>query len=220
MVFTHLSTKARENILNDISYYYSEKIVKHGTSPRGVDWKDESSQILRFEKLCKVIINDDFVVADLGCGFGKMYEYIHKKFRKFYYVGYDLSRNMIDQAKKFINDLNLGVNNFKLQQIDDLKELEYADYYIASGIFNVKMNYAEAEWLPYILDTLKKMNKLSKKGFSFNMLTKYSDKEYMRSDLYYADPLFIFDFCMRNFSRKVALLHDYGLYEFTIIVRK
>ena len=32
--------------------------------------------------------------------------------------------------------------------------------------------------------------------------------------------LFFFDFCKRNFSRNVALLHDYGLYDFTIIVRK
>ena len=52
------------------------------------------------------------------------------------------------------------------------------------------------------------------------MLTKYSDKEYMRDNLYYADPLFIFDYCKRNFSKQVALLHDYGLYEFTILVKK
>jgi len=63
------------------------------------------------------------------------------------------------------------------------------------------------------------MNQKSKRGFSFNMLTKYSDKEYMRDDLYYADPLFILDFCKRNFSKNVSLLHDYGLYEFTILVR-
>jgi hypothetical protein len=30
----------------------------------------------------------------------------------------------------------------------------------------------------------------------------------------------IFDICKRKFSRNVALLHDYGLYEFTILVRK
>jgi hypothetical protein len=42
----------------------------------------------------------------------------------------------------------------------------------------------------------------------------------MRPDLYYADPRAIFDHCKRTFSRWVALLHDYGLYEFTILVRK
>ena len=35
-----------------------------------------------------------------------------------------------------------------------------------------------------------------------------------------ADPAFFFDWCKRNFSRHVSLLHDYGLYEFTLLTRK
>ena len=42
----------------------------------------------------------------------------------------------------------------------------------------------------------------------------------MREELFYADPGWIFDQCMRRYSRHVALLHDYGLYEFTVLVRK
>jgi hypothetical protein len=42
----------------------------------------------------------------------------------------------------------------------------------------------------------------------------------MRDDLYYADPLFFFDYCKTRFSRFVTLIHDYPLYEFTILVRK
>jgi hypothetical protein len=42
----------------------------------------------------------------------------------------------------------------------------------------------------------------------------------MRSDLHYADPGRLFDYCKRRFARNVALLHDYGLYEFTLLVRK
>ncbi len=55
---------------------------------------------------------------------------------------------------------------------------------------------------------------------AFNLLTSYSDKDMMRPDLYYGDPLFYFDYCKRNFSQNVALLHDYGLFEFTILVKK
>jgi hypothetical protein len=64
------------------------------------------------------------------------------------------------------------------------------------------------------------MNSLSRAGFAFNALTKYSDAEFMRPDLYYADPLFLFDHCKCRYSKFVALLHDYPLYEFTILVRK
>ena len=105
-------------------------------------------------------------------------------------------------------------------QVDNLENIEKADYSVASGIFSVKMEHNESEWLSYILATLEQMNEKSIRGFSFNMLTKYSDKEYMKDNLYYADPLFIFDYCKRNFSKQVALLHDYGLYEFTILVKK
>lgn len=54
------------------------------------------------------------------------------------------------------------------------------------------------------------------------MLTKYSDEERMaeRPDLFYGDPLFYFDYCKRNQSRDVALLHEHGLYDFTILIRK
>jgi hypothetical protein len=42
----------------------------------------------------------------------------------------------------------------------------------------------------------------------------------MKPHLYYADPCDLFDLCKRRFSPQVTLLHDYGLYEFTILVRK
>jgi hypothetical protein len=62
------------------------------------------------------------------------------------------------------------------------------------------------------------MAELSRRGFAFNVLTKYSDPERMRPDLYYADPLFLFNYCKKSF-KSVALLHDYPLYEFTILVK-
>ena len=54
----------------------------------------------------------------------------------------------------------------------------------------------------------------------FNALTLYSDVEKRRGDLFYADPLAVFDRCKRQYSRFVTLLHDYPLYEFTIMVRR
>jgi hypothetical protein len=52
------------------------------------------------------------------------------------------------------------------------------------------------------------------------MLTSYSDAEKMRDDLYYGDPLIFFDRSKRRHARNVALLHDYGLWEWTLLVRK
>ena len=61
---------------------------------------------------------------------------------------------------------------------------------------------------------------LGARGFGFNALTLYSDADKRRPDLYYADPLELFDHCKRTYSRFVTLLHDYPLYEFTLLVRR
>ena len=95
-----------------------------------------------------------------------------------------------------------------------------ADYSVASGIFNVKLDATDEDWLAYILDAIQALDRASRKGFAFNCLTRYSDPERMRANLFYADPCFLFDHCKRRLSRHVAILHDYGLYEFTMLVRK
>jgi SAM-dependent methyltransferase len=202
-------------ILENINHYYTDKIKIYGATPKGVDWNGEESQFIRFEQLSKIINKDIFSINDIGCGYGKYFEYLQNRFLNFNYYGFDLSQEMIKNAKSLYSNKGGG-----FMQVDNLKNIEKADYSVASGIFSVKMEHNESEWLSYILATLEEMNEKSIKGFSFNMLTKYSEKEYMRDNLYYADPLFIFDYCKRNFSKQVALLHDYGLYEFTILVKK
>jgi len=59
---------------------------------------------------------------------------------------------------------------------------------------------------------------VSRKGLAFNMLSIYGNKRIR--DLYYADPRPFFDFCMRELSPNVTLLHDYPLQEWTILVRR
>jgi hypothetical protein len=98
-------------------------------------------------------------------------------------------------------------------------ELEPADYTVASGIFNVKLDVSDEDWREYVLETIDSLARLSTRGFAFNMLTSYSDPERMRPDLFYGDPRFFFDRVKRGYARNVALLHDYGLYEFTLIAR-
>lgn len=204
-----------DTILKQVSHYYSDKIIKNGATPQGVDWNSVESQQLRFEVLSSVITDtQNFSILDYGCGFGSMYEYYKQKYSNFKFIGFDISQEMIDEALK-IYDKDLASTWLTSLNVNDA-----FDFTIASGIFNVKLENTNQEWLKYVLETINKLNTHSKKGFSFNVLTKYSDKEYMKDYLYYADPLFLFDYCKVHFSKNVALLHDYNLYEFTIVVRK
>lgn len=204
-----------DKILKSVKQYYSRKIKTYGATARGVDWNSSESQELRFEQLLKVCnSNTGFSINDCGCGYGALVEYMLDKGYTFQYRGFDISNQMIAKARK----LHRGLD--RCEFFTDESFLTVADYTIASGIFNVKLQTSDEEWKEYVLYTLEKIAGLGEKGFAFSMLTKYADQDRMRPDLYYADPCFIFDYCKRHFSKNVALLHDYGLYEFTILVRK
>lgn len=202
----------------DIVTFYSNQLSKFGDSPQGVGWKDEKAQFVRFEQLVKVIGNrNGFTINDLGCGTGKLYQYLRAAgYSPARYLGYDMLEAMLGAAAQLLSD----AAEVTLKKIASAEEMEIADYTVASGIFNVKYEAREYEWLNYVLSTIHQMNEKSRLGFSLNLLTKYSDREFMQSYLYYADPLFFFDYCKRNFAKNVALLHDYDQYDFTIIVRK
>jgi len=195
--------------------YYDEKIRAFGAIARGVDWNSEESQRLRFHQLLRLIDEPDMAsVIDYGCGYGAFASYLRDRGFSGRYIGFDISAPMIAQAVAAH-----GGDAF-CSFTADRQALAAAEYTFASGVFNVKQEHAAARWQDYIIATLGDMHRLSGKGFAFNMLSSYSDRGRQRSDLFYAEPGFYFDFCKRQFSKRVALLHDYPLFEFTIAVRK
>ena len=204
-----------DRIRGRVQQYYDKKIQTHGATARGVDWNSPESQQMRFQQLLKLVDRRrPFTINDFGCGYGALADYLLAGAFPVRYCGFDISAEMITSAQ----ELHKAANQIAF--VGRESELSTSDYTVASGIFNVKLDTPEVDWEKYILDTLGTLNALSRKGFGFNVLTKYSDQEFMRSDLYYADPRFFFDYCKTKFSRFVALLHDYPLYEFTILVRK
>jgi hypothetical protein len=155
-------------------------------------------------------------MIDYGSGYGALFDFLQKKGWQFEYYGIDLIEKMVSAGRETHQDFP----NAHFTTRED--EVPVADYLLAGAVFNIKLEAAYEDWQNFVVRTLQRMNALCSKGFSFNMLTRYSDADRMaqRPDLFYGDPLFFFDVCKRNFSRNVALLHDYGLYDFTILVRK
>jgi len=205
----------KTDLLVDISSYFTTKLLEHGETPRGVDWNSEAAQTARFKELCRIVEGTEpFSVNDLGCGYGALYDFLSLEYGAFSYMGVDISESMISAAKQRYQ--GHGSAGF----IVGSEPHGTADYGMASGIFNIHFDRGDEQWFSHIAATLDLLSETSARGFAFNCLTTYSDAEKMRSDLYYADPYRLFDLCKRRYSRNVALLHDYGLYEFTILVRK
>lgn len=194
--------------------YYTEKLSAHGATHAGVDWNSEESQRLRFDQLLGVVdFSAPFSINDFGCGYGALIDELERRGQRFSYAGFDVAAAMIDEARRRYGDA--ADRRFTT----DPAALPVADYTVASGIFNVLAGADAGEWSEYVRSTASRMARVSRRGLAFNSLTSYSDADRMVPELHYADPCLLFDWCKRELSRHVALLHDYGLYEFTIIVR-
>jgi SAM-dependent methyltransferase len=207
---------SRAEIERRVESYYSCRMREHGPTPRGADWSSAESQRLRFDQLLQLCPYDGvgFSLLDVGCGYGALLAYLTERRLVCDYTGGDLSEEMILAARAAFGE---GPSHRFLAAG---ATLPHADYVVASGIFNVKLDIPVADWRRYLVETLEEMASLADRGFGFNALSTYSDPERRRADLYYADPLELFHHCKTRFSPRVALLHDYPLWEFTILVRR
>lgn len=204
--------------LKQIRDYFQMRFEQHGQDATGVDWNSVYAQETRFEQLAKVILPEKpFTVLDFGCGYGAMADWFRRNGLDFsHYYGYDIVESSLLAGRDAYRD------DPAVSFHASLDEIPQCDYLVASGVFNIKMDADYEEWTKYVIGSLESFNAKTSRGFSVNFLTSYSDADRMaeRPDLYYADPCRIFDYCRRNFSRNVALLHDYKIWDFTILVRK
>jgi hypothetical protein len=198
--------------------FNDQQILSYSISPQGVGWNSIQAQEVRLMQLLHVLPrshNEPLVINDIGCGYGALLQSLRVAHKNFIYRGYDISDKMLEAAKLINAPYDSSTTEFS-----HLSRIRIADYVVASGIFGLRYSFSDSAWHEYILQTLDIMNYYSTHGFAFNMLTSYSDKDKKKDELYYADPCRYFDICKLRYSRNVALLHDYTLYDFTIIVRK
>lgn len=200
---------------DDIIAFFQAKVEEHGATPKGLDWNGTESHEIRLANVCKAVDRTSgFSINDYGCGYGALAEFMERSgYSDFRYRGTDITPGMIETADKtyYRPEWDFAVGG--------IEALRPADFTVASGVFNKIMTDDHASWMAYVKDCLRAFHDNSHRAFSCNFLTSYSDVEYMRNDLFYPDPRELFDFGM-GLSRSATILHDYGLYDFTLIVRK
>ncbi|MCU0514190.1 MAG: class I SAM-dependent methyltransferase [Anaerolineae bacterium] len=206
-----------DDALKGLQDFFDRTIKTHGADPRGVDWKSPAAQEVRFDQLLKLHTDaaQPFSLVDYGCGYGALVGYLQARGYAFTYTGYDMTPAVIDTARATWGAVPGCTFTTRLDDVPP------ADYVVGSGLFNMKFAATPVDaWYDHMLATIEIMWGRAQQGLAFNALTAYSDPEYMRADLYYPDPCRLFDHCKRRLSRQVALLHDYGLYDFTLLVRR
>lgn len=191
----------------DIKKHYQQLFAQHGDSPDAVQYTDRITQFKRFEVLSQVAPQLNSAV-DIGCGLGHFYEYLKEGQPDVKYLGLDFVDEFIEACKiKYANNEHTQFNQFDLTK--DAIPTGY-DYILLSGVFNNKSTNNKE----FMLNGINSMFNACEKGIAFNAMSTYVD--FQADNLYYTDPLKIFDYCKRNLSRKVTLRHDYLVKENSI----
>jgi SAM-dependent methyltransferase len=207
-------TRDHSRILSHAASYYASRLTQHGATPEGVDWNGTESHQRRHTQFLRLLAGHaETSVIDLGCGFGDFLRFLRAAGHGGRFIGYDVAPGMIEKARELH-----GEGSDREWHVG-AQPAEAADFAIASGIFNVRGDIPDEDWRTYVHDTIDVLAGASRRGFAFNILSLSSDPDRRRPNLHYADPAAMLGHCLSRYGRSVALLQDYGLYEFTVIVR-
>jgi SAM-dependent methyltransferase len=198
-----------------IEAYYADKILRHGTGPRGVDWTCTATQELRFVQLLKLCdFSRSFLLNDVGCGYGALAGFLARRHPEanIDYLGVDLSPAMISRARR----RHRGTQGRRFVVGHEIPRI--ADYSVASGVMNVMLDYPRAFWEELVADTLRRMHASSRRGFAVNFMAEKPDGT-AAEGLYRTDSSRWSLFCQQTLGCAVEVVGDYGMREFTLLVR-
>lgn len=170
-------------INRELNNIYSNNFNKNGTNPSSVFWNSKYNQIKRFEEILDLLLSLSkkkvINIADVGCGYGAMYQFIssRKKYKNIDYQGIDINENFIRYCKKFISK-NCFYLGFSSKHI--------VDFSIMSGTYNYTTINDINFWENYIFENLSRCLKKSKVGIIFNL--QYSIPAKIINNIFYADP--------------------------------
>jgi len=194
-----------------ISDYMDSLCCKYGHDPRAVAWTSKKTQEKRFEMLMESLPINPGSLLDVGAGQGDFYAYLQRQRRFAHYMGMDISREMVESAKKNYPEAHFIHENFLNTSFQ-----KRFDYIIASGTFNYRVIDQEK----YIQEVIEKLWRLSIKGVAFNLLSSETPKKKRYEDLlFYYDPEEVYSKCSKV-SSQVKLIQGYLPNDFTIVLSK
>ncbi len=199
---------------NTARTYYSEKLKRYGATARGVDWPSAASQYLRFVQLLRICdFGRPFSINDFGCGYGALLEYF--EFRPpnvaIRYHGVDISPPMIEAAElrwKHNKQATFSIGS----ECPDL-----ADYSLASGVFNVKLDWPVEAWESYVKSILIDLRAKSRRGIAVNFMLPLDEPD-SEHRLYRTLPDRWINL-LEELGCSVEQISDYGLREYTLLAR-
>jgi SAM-dependent methyltransferase len=198
--------------MNDVTAklqaHYARTFAAHGTSPKGVDWRDEETANIRLRQMLKVVEKPRACsLLDVGCGYGALLAMIQAENLPYRYSGVDVVPAMIEAAKARFKDAD-----FHCADIFSL-DTQY-DYVVCNGVLTQKLDASEPEMDAFAWRLIRHMFALSRVGIAFNIMTTHVN--YTVPNLYYRDPQKMLADCISSITPHARLSENYGLYEYTL----
>ena len=200
-----------------ISNIYNKRFDTFNNTPKGVFWNSKLSQDLRLniilDKILQNVKSNEFSIADIGCGYGRLYEIIRERKLdgKVQYHGFDINQKIISFCKNNIDfeNIKFSISAFPLNE---------TDYVVMSGTYNLTPTNNISLWEDYIIKNLTSNWKLVQKAMIFNCLIK--EKRKIEKKLYYTELSWIQKICERNFCDPEVIKHNLLKDDITIILKK
>ena len=200
-----------------ISNIYNKRFSNYNNTPKGVFWNSKLSQDLRLNIILDKILqnskSDYFSIADIGCGYGRLYEIIRERKLdgKVQYHGFDINQKIISFCKNNIDyeNVEFAINTCPFKK---------TDYVVMSGTYNLAPTNNIPLWEDYIIKNLTSNWKLVEKAMIFNCLIK--EKRKIEKKLYYTELSWIQKICERNFCDPQVIKNNLLIDDITIILKK
>ena len=200
-----------------ISIIYNERFQKYLNTPKGVFWNSTLSQDLRLniilDKIIKKSKSNKVSLADVGCGYGRLFEIIIERnlVNKIEYYGFDINKELISFCTK---QNKFQKVNFKVGTCPSKK----VDFVVMSGTYNLTPINNISLWENYIITNLRYNWKFATKGIIFNCLV--NEERTVKNKLYYTELSWIKKICEDNFGVTEISKHCLLKEDVTVIIEK
>ena len=198
--------------------HYEECARKHGATPAGVDWPSGADLATRFGVMLE-LLNEAGVqseLLDLGCGPGLVLDYLNAtgNIGRVKYRGIDLSSEMVDMAQARWPRHEFSCRDIVAAPLPE----QSVDVVIMNGVLTERVSLDVATMTSLAESLVAAAFRTARIGIAFNVMNAHVD--WQRDDLFHWPFDALAGFLRREVSPHYALRGDYGLYEYTCIVRR
>ena len=187
--------------------FHRERMEMFGEgTANALGWKEEQSQLVRFEILAQIGDMNGLSILDIGCGHGDLRGFLGKLYPGIRYAGIDHMEEFLDIAIA-----RYGHQPDTTFYLGDCwtAEMPNMDYVLASGLLAYKNSGTD-----FVYRMIDKMFATCRLGLGFNLLKNVNDPDGI---LVNYDPREILGYC-KTLTLKVVLREGYAEDDFTIFM--